>query len=157
MKHYYEPKSSVDWTSVDIYAPATGTIAGLRPDGAAGYQIRIRPRDVPAFDVALFHVDIDSGLIKGKWIRAGEHLGRHASSFTMSDIAVSSGGKEEGTLISYFEVMTDDVFALYQARGVSSPQDAIITKEERDADPVPCTGEQQFTVHGTINDWVVLN
>ena len=157
MKHYFEPKSSVDWTSVDIFAPTTGTIMDLRPDGIAGYQIRIRPRDVPAFDISLFHVNPDSGIIARKWVNAGEHIGKHASSYTTSDIAVSNGGKETGTLISYFEVITNDVFSFYQARGVSSRQAAIITKEERDADPVPCVGEEQFTMHGTIPDWLVLN
>jgi hypothetical protein len=49
------------------------------------------------------------------------------------------------------------VFALYQARGITSRGAAIITEAERDADPVPCVGEQQFTVHGTIPDWLDLN
>jgi hypothetical protein len=157
MKHYFEPKLSVDWTSVDIYAPASGTILGIRTDGSAGYQIRFRPVDLPAFDISLFHVNIDSGIVKGLWVHAGERIGKHASSFTMSDIAVGQGPKEGGDLISYFEVITDEVFALYQARGVTSREAAIITKEERDSDLVPCVGEEQFTVHGTIPDWLVLN
>ena len=53
--------------------------------------------------------------------------------------------------------MTDAVFAEYQARGVSSRAAAIITKAERDADPIPCASEGQFTVHGKLADWVVLN
>jgi hypothetical protein len=36
-------------------------------------------------------------------------------------------------------------------------QVAIITKTERDADPVPCEGEQPFTVQGTLPDWLDLN
>jgi hypothetical protein len=75
----------------------------------------------------------------------------------MSDIAMSIGPKGGGTLLSYFETMTDPVFADYQARGVPSRQAAIITREERDADPVPCVGEQQFTVQGSLPDWVDLN
>lgn len=157
MKHYYEPKSSVDWTKVDVYAPVSGSLVGFGPDGRAGYQLRIRPRDVPAFDVILFHVNTDSTIKKGKWISAGEYLGTHSSSTTLSDISVSNGGKEQGHLISYFLVMTDEVFELYQARGVASRQAAIITKEERDNDEVPCVGEQAFTVHGTIPDWLDLN
>jgi hypothetical protein len=74
-----------------------------------------------------------------------------------SDIAMSIGPKEGGTLISYFEAMTDSLFALYQARGVASRAAAIITEAERDADPVPCVGEQPFTVHGTLPDWLALN
>jgi hypothetical protein len=53
--------------------------------------------------------------------------------------------------------MTDEVFAEYQARGIATRADAIISKEERDADPVPCVGENQFTVHGTLPEWMVLN
>ncbi len=157
MKHYFEPKSSVDWTSVDIYSPVTGTIMGLQIDGHWGYQVRIRTISQPVFFVAIFHVNIDSEIIKGGWIHAGDHLGKHASSFTMSDIALTYKGKDNGNLVSYFEAMTDEVFDLYHARGVPSRQAAIITKEEREADPVPCIGEEQFTVPGTIPDWLVLN
>ncbi len=157
MKHYYQPKQTADWTTVDIYAPASGTVMGISPDGAFGYRIRIRPRDLPVLDIQIFHVMLDSGVVRHRWVDAGDHLGRHASSFTMSDIAMSIGPKEGGTLISYFDAMTDAVFAEYQARGVASRAAAIITEAERDADPVPCTGEQQFTVHGTLPDWVVLN
>ena len=157
MKHYFEPKSTVDWTSVDIYSPVTGTITGLQIDGHWGYQVRISCVSQPIFFVAIFHVNIDSGIVKGKWIHAGDHLGKHASSFTMSDIAVTYKGKENGHLVSFFEAITDSVFELYHARGVPSRQAAIISKEERDADPVPCVGEEQFTVEGTIPDWLVLN
>ncbi len=157
MKHYFEPKNTVDWTSVDIYSPLTGTIAGLQIDGHWGYQVRIISVDQPIFYVAIFHVNIDSGIIKGKWIHAGDHLGKHASSFTMSDIAVAYKGKDNGHLVSFFEAITDSVFQLYKARGVPSREAAIITKEERDADPVPCFGEQLFLVEGTIPDWLVLN
>jgi len=157
MKHYYQPKLSIDWTTVDIYAPASGTVMGIAPDGAFGYRIRIRPRDLAVLDIQIFHVRLDSGVVRDRWVDAGEHIGRHASSGTMSDIAMSIGPKEGGTLISHFDAMTDAVFAQYQARGVPSREAAIITEAERDADPVPCVGEQQFTVHGTLPDWLVLN
>jgi hypothetical protein len=135
MKHYFEPRLSVDWTTVDVYAPAPGIIRGIRVDGR-GYQVSLRPRDLPALNVTIFHVSPDPGLVIGTWVEAGDRIGRHASSFTMSDIAMSIGPKQGGTLISYFEAMTDSVFAEYQTRGVPSRQAAIITREERDADPV---------------------
>jgi hypothetical protein len=53
--------------------------------------------------------------------------------------------------------MTDDVFAEYEARGVASREAAIITKEERDADPVPCEAQTQFLEQGTIENWLDLN
>ena len=157
MKHYFEPKATVDWQTVDIYAPASGTILRVEPDGIAGYQILLRPRDLPYLYVSIFHVNIDPGISKYTWVDAGEHLGYHASSTSSSDFALFFGAKEGGTLISFFQAITDEVFAEFQARGVSSREEAIITKEQRDADPVPCVGEEQFTVHGTIPDWLILN
>jgi hypothetical protein len=157
MKHYYLPKLSVDWTEVDIYAPAAGTILRLRVDGSIGLQVTLRPVNLPAFDVLIFHVNVDSEIVVGKWVEAGEHIGRHASKSTMSDISVGIGPRDGGKLISYFDVMTDEVFEEYRMRGVSSRDAAIITKEERDADPVPCVDEQQFTEQGNIPNWMVLN
>ncbi|HEX5168801.1 MAG TPA: Ig-like domain-containing protein [Cyclobacteriaceae bacterium] len=158
MKHYFKPYyPDIDWTTVDIYAPMSGTILAISPDGGRGYKVMLRPRDLPAMNVQIFHVNLDAGITKNGWLNAGDHIGRHASNETTSDIAVDIGGKENGTLLSYFETMTDEVFEQYQARGVSSRQAAIISKAERDADPVPCVGEQQFTVHGTTPDWLVLN
>jgi hypothetical protein len=40
--------------------------------------------------------------------------------------------------ISFFDVMSDEVFAEYQARGISSRSQMSITKEARDANPIPC-------------------
>jgi hypothetical protein len=157
MKHYFQPRLSIDWTTVDVYAPASGTIFGIRPDGFAGFQIMLRPRDLPALDVALFHVQVDAGIVRDSWVEAGDHIGRHASSSTMSDIATSIGGKEQGTLLSYFQTMTDAVLAEYQARGVQSREAAVISAAERDADPVPCVGEQPFFVSGKLPDWLDLN
>jgi hypothetical protein len=156
-KHYFEPSMTIDWTSVDIYAPATGVITGRRVDGFAGFQVGLRPLALPALNVALFHVNANPDIVVGTWVEAGAHLGRHASRFTMSDIAMNIGSKEQGTLLSYFDVMTDNVFSEYRARGVLSREAAVITRAERDADPVPCVGEQQFTVFGTLPDWLVLN
>jgi hypothetical protein len=157
MKHYFQPKSTLDWTTVDVYSPVDGTIFGIAPDGAAGKQMLIRPRLAPVVNVTIFHVNFDASIVTQGWVNAGDHLGRHAAQTTYSDIAVSIGPKEGGRLISYFDAMTDAVFQAYQARGVASRSSFIITKAERDADPVPCVGESQFTVFGTLPQWVVLS
>lgn len=157
MKHYYQPRLFVDWTMVDVYAPASGTIWLIAPDGAVGSRIMLRPRDLPALEVAIFHVALDPAIVKDVWVEAGSPIGRHASRSTMSDIATGFGGKEQGMLVSYFETMSDSVFAQYQARGVLSREAAIITRAERDSDPVPCVGEQQFIVQGKLPDWLALN
>jgi hypothetical protein len=95
MKHYFEPRLSVDWTSVDIYAPATGTIWTVASDGW-GYRVMLRPLDLAAVDVALFHVNVNPGIVKGTWVEAGQHIGRHATRSTMSDIAVTVGSYDYG-------------------------------------------------------------
>ena len=45
-------------------------------------------------------------------------------------------------LISFLEVVTDEIFNLYKSRGVDSPSDVIITREERDANPLPCDNSE---------------
>ena len=158
MKHYYQPFwPDVDWTTVDIYAPVTGTIVGIAPDGPWGKKILIRPRDLPSMYVMLFHVNLNPDIFTAGWLNSGQHVGKHSSNNTSSDIAIFFDSKEDGALVSYFDTMTDAVFEEYKARGASSRADFVITKEERDADAVPCTGEQQFTVHGTLEDWVMLD
>jgi hypothetical protein len=41
-------------------------------------------------------------------------------------------------LISFLQVATDEVLQLYKDRGLTSVEDVIITKEERDANPLEC-------------------
>jgi hypothetical protein len=148
MKHYFVPPfSGVDWTDIDIYAPVSGTFGG------AG----LIPKDMPSMAIQIFHWIPDPQLRGRSWVNAGDHIGKHATFDTSSDIAISFGGKENGTLVSYFDVITDEVFAEFQERGLMNRQDAIITAAERDANPVPCEGEMQFTIHGTLPDWVMLN
>jgi len=157
MKHYFQPRLTLDWTTVDVFSPVEGTVIVVRQDGAWGKQILIRTRLVPFVTVALFHVNPDAHVVPLAWLNAGDHVGRHASQSTMSDIAISIGPKEGGRLISYFDAMTDAVFQRYQGRGVASRSALIVTQAERDADPVPCVGESQFTIFGSLPNWVVLN
>jgi len=60
----------------------------------------------------------------------------------MTDIAVQTGGFGNRQFISYFSVMSDQLFAKYQNRGLDSRNDVIISRAERDADPLQCAGEQ---------------
>ena len=89
-------------------------------------------------------------------VAAGQQLGTHIGSQTMSDIAVSVSTTNGWKLLSYFEVMTDSLFQEYQARGVSSKDDVIISQEARDSDPLTCDGEE-FQTTGNLENWVVLN
>ena len=87
---------------------------------------------------------------------AGDPLGTHYRSTGNSDIAVGIVTPDGYMLVSYFDVMTDDVFQSYEARGASSRSDFIITATERDADPLTCDGEE-FSSSGTLLQWFEFN
>ncbi|HLA88798.1 MAG TPA: hypothetical protein VJL28_00010, partial [Gemmatimonadaceae bacterium] len=74
---------------------------------------------------------------------------------TMSDIAVGVSTPRGYQLVSWFEAMSDGVFAGYASRGVASRASAIITRAARDADPLTCSGET-FTSSDTIAGWLAL-
>jgi len=162
MKHYFEPKSDVDWSLVKIYSPVNGTVIGIN-EGLAGAAlgIRIRTEDdeaenYGAFHFILYHVNLYNVLSVGEIVIAGQELGTHIGSQMVSDIAVGVNTPAGYRLVSYFDVMPDFLFQNYQARGLTSRGDAIISREERDFDPLTCNGEE-FTSTGVLEGWVTLN
>jgi len=143
MKHYYFPREY----PVRIFSPVDGVVDYVR-DGGRGMQIGIGSGDRV---FVLFHVALSIPLAAGDSVTAGQELGTHIGSDTYSDIAV----REDDRYLSFFEVMDDTVFAAYQARGVASRTAMIITRAERDADPLSCSGET-FASTGSIENWVDL-
>jgi hypothetical protein len=131
-----------------------GTVARTAPE-FAGTQIWITSNEYPAFEFRIFHVALSTALDVGDTVTEGQILGRHGGDDTMSDIAVRVATPKGRKLISYFDVVTDALFQRYQARGVSSRSQLIITKEERDADALTCSGET-FTSGGHLENWVQL-
>ncbi len=73
----------------------------------------------------------------------------------MSDIAIGFSQQNKWKLLSYFDVMSDSVFQRYVARGITSRNDCIISKETRDSDPLNCSGEN-FATSGILKNWVTL-
>jgi hypothetical protein len=144
MKHYFVPKAY----PVKIFSPVTGSISYLTLEWA-GTQVGIQSGNRT---FVIFHVDVYGSLGVGTSVTAGQELGTHIGSQTWSDIAVW----EDDRLLSYFDVMTDTVFQNYQNRGVSSRSELIISRSERDADPLTCNGDT-FQSCGTIPNWVNLN
>jgi hypothetical protein len=155
MKHYYQPKGSVNWSLIGIYSPVTGTVIDLN-NGWAGTQLRITSDQYPAFHFILFHVNLTISLNINDTVSAGEELGNHIGSQTMSDIAIGVNTPSGWKLISYFDVMTDLLFQNYQNRGINTRSQVIISKQARDADPLTCQGET-FINSGNLNHWFVLN
>lgn len=163
MKHYYAPKQEHIDNDIEIYSPVDGTIVELWEDqrgeeSATDYQIHIKSEKYPAFTVRLFHIMTDNKV--GDKVQAGQLLGyaymadntQVAHDF---DIAVHVNTREGRRYISYFDVMTDEVFQAYIDRGATSRTQFIITKEYRDAHPLTCDGEW-FTEPTVDNDWVGL-
>jgi hypothetical protein len=156
MKHYFEPRGDVDWGTIKIYAPVTGTVTRVDQEWA-GTHIEIASEEHPAFRFSIFHVNLQTPLNLGDQVASGDLLGTHIGSQTMSDMAVIvNDPTRQGRMISWFEVITDDVFAEYHNRGVGAREDMIITKEVRDANPLTCDGET-FITTDTLENWVILN
>ena len=155
MKHYFQPNDSVDWSTIQIYSPVNGTVSKIYEEWA-GTQVQIKSEVYPAFFLIIFHINLTNSLNVGDLVAAGQHLGTHIGSQTMSDIAVGVNTPNGWKLVSYFDVMTDSLFQDYQARGLNSRNDVIISNEARDADPLTCDGEE-FSDSGNLENWEILN
>ncbi|MBI5868713.1 MAG: hypothetical protein HZB43_10595 [candidate division Zixibacteria bacterium] len=162
MKHYFWPKGgdpgwshNPSWTTIPIRSPIAGTVTRLMPE-FTGIQIWIGSDAYPAFEFRIFHVGISPTLLEGDKVSEGQVLGHHGGDEAMSDIAVRVATPNGWRLVSYFDVMTDELFQTYVSRGVVSRSQLIITKAERDADSLTCSGEQ-FITTGNLENWVPLN
>lgn len=156
MKHYFEPKAAIDWSLVKIYSPVSGKITRIDPEWA-GAKIEIEATDYPAFRFSVFHVNLIAILKLGDPVTAGQLLGTHIGTQTLSDISVIvNDPTHQGRMVSYFEVLTDGVFIDYINRGIQTRADLIISKAKRDANPLTCNGDT-FIGTDTLVNWVVLN
>lgn len=156
--HGFPPPFSLEG-AIPVYSPVDGKIVAVESDNEnIGQQIYIQPQNYKSFTVRLFHVFLLDGYKKNKSVKAGEQIG-NVGRIQNSDIAVSVGGLGSHNFISYFEVMSDSVFAKYQALGIKNREELIITKEYRDAHPLQCNGEQ-FAIHydgSNTDDFVYIN
>ena len=156
MKHYFEPRGDVDWSTIKIYSPVSGTITRVENEWA-GTKIEVASDDYPAFRFSIFHINLTAARNVGDKLDAGEQLGTHFGSQTMSDIAVIvNDPTHQGRMVSYFEVIKDEVFNEYSSRGVTSREDLIISKTLRDANPLTCSGDT-FITSDTLENWIYLN
>ncbi len=155
MKHYYQPYSNVSWADVKIYSPVAGKIEKLDVEWA-GTQVHIVPDAYPDFKIILFHVNLNPSLVVGSKLVSGQQIGTHIGSQTTSDITVSVNTTKGFRLISWFDIMTDALFDQYKNRGILTRSSVIISKADRDASPLSCTGEA-FANKGIIENWVNLN
>jgi hypothetical protein len=151
MKHYFEPRDTVDWASVRITVPATGTVFRVQ-DEWAGARVEWSVDGHDSYSIAIFHVALAHPLNVGDRLTAGDLLGMHIGSQTMSDISV----RHNSQLVSYFGVMPDSVFAQYVQHGIPSRDSLLIPRSARDASPLQCNGET-FADEGTIPNWAIVH
>jgi len=156
MKHYFEPRSDVDWSQIKIYSPVTGTITRVEEEWA-GTKIEIASDDYPAFRFSIFHISSSIQRKVNDKVVSGEQLGTHIGSQTMSDISVIvNDPTRQGRMVSYFEVITDAVFNEYSNYGINAREEMIISKTMRDANPLSCSGDT-FITTDSLENWVVLH
>lgn len=170
MKHYFAPAEAHRVNGdVEVYSPVDGTIVRIRDAGHGASpgnenkEVRIRATQYAYISFKLFHIDLDDGVKEGDAVRAGDRigtgrlvypdLGETANDF---DIAVIYHTLSGDRFVSWFDVITDELFASYEARGASARSDFILTAEARDADPLTCDGEI-FTSRGALRAWFPLN
>ena len=136
MKHYFIAPDS----ATTIRAPVSGTISRM-DDDFVGKQVRITSDAQQAFDFIIFHVMLAKPLAVGDRVEEGQVLGLHAGTMTFSDIAVAVNTPTAYRLVSYFDTLTDEAFAAFQARGLTSRDQMIVSKAARDAAPYQCAGQ----------------
>ncbi|MCW4029361.1 MAG: hypothetical protein NWE92_06915 [Candidatus Bathyarchaeota archaeon] len=123
MKHYFTPYSTVE--SVEIYCPVDGTISNIfEEQNGVGYQVQIRVTNHPEYTINIFHINVTESLMVGESVEAGQQIGT-ASATQGTDISVRKSVIFGDRLYSYFDVITDSVFAHYQARGASDRSEFI--------------------------------
>lgn len=133
MKHYYSPPD----VNTVIRAPVSGVISRVFEE-ELGTQIHITSDVQPAFTFSIFHINTLKPAVVGDRVEEGQVLGTHYSQQTFSDIAVAVHTPTGYHLISYFETLTDEAFAPYQARGIATRESMIIPREVTDANRATC-------------------
>ena len=155
MKHYFIPKGvprqnslyattphSFEWMSTKFFAPMDGTITAVNytdtPDGREA-QFSILSSEYPGYYISFLHIRLLPGLVKGSSVTAGQQIGTLGNEQAWGEIVAEVHfSRDSKALISFLQVATDEVLQLYKDRGVTSAEDVIITKEERDANPLAC-------------------
>jgi hypothetical protein len=156
MKHYFEPKVTVDWGTIKIYSPVSGSITRVDVEWV-GTKLEIASDEYPAFRFSIFHINTATTFALGDKVKAGDLLGTHIGSQTMSDISVIvNDPTHQGQMVSYFDVITDVVFQEYIDRGVAARTNMNISKAVRDTNPLTCNGDN-FVSSDTLQNWINLN
>jgi hypothetical protein len=155
MKHYMVPVGvprenaiyhltphTFEWMSIKFFAPADGIIGDVvhsQSHGEPESQFTVGSTEYPGYFFGFYHVKLDPSLSDGSEVKAGQQIGTLGNEESYAEISVEARiNSREIHLLSFLEVATDEVFEEYKERGVNAVSDVIITKEERDANPIAC-------------------
>ena len=166
LKNYLEPRRSLlgKPPSIPVYAPATGTLASITPEGSLlasgeprGYQLSLSPDGFPAFEIRLFHVAVAPTVKAGMHVNSGDALGlanvREGIDFDWAVGAAwnaqplfdMNGGNQVPKapgyrLVSPFDVMNDATFANFAPYGVTDRSAFVVPLAYRETHPTAATG-----------------
>lgn len=163
MQHFFQPKSNVDWNAIKLYAPVSGTVEVIPEEGRESVILIIQADTFKAFRFHISHVKPDHNFKKYEHVTEGQYLGTHlAPEFYIevkdysSEISVYVNDilKPTGRLVSYFDVLTDEVFFEYIIRGATERSDFIISRVEREGHPLDC---MTFMPDDPLSKWFILN
>ena len=154
MKHYFMPMGvplkmelyntphAFEWMSIKMFAPVDGTIKEVYySENSYGTEARfgIESSEYPGYTFRFFHIALDPKLTDGSSVQAGQQIGTIGEENTWGEIAVQvQVSVSEVYLISFLQVASDNVLQEYKSRGVKSAADVIVTREQRDANPLAC-------------------
>lgn len=153
MKHYFDAYTfeqrwdgnfgSYDTRgNVKFYSPTDGTLMDASSgasDIGIEYEFTISSTASPRVNFVFHHVDLLEDLRSGGEVRSGQHIGYIARFHGQAEIVTYvQMTKKSAEYISFFDVMSEEVFALYQARGITSREQMTISQAQRDANPIAC-------------------
>ena len=155
MKHYFIPVGvplenqlyastphTFAWMSIKFFAPTDGIIQDVtriqNPYGPEA-QFTVKAANNPGYYFNFFHVNLDPKFERGSTVEAGQLLGTLGSEDAWGEIAVEARvSPSEFHLLSFLQVANDDVIQQYKERGFRTISDVVISKEDRDANPIAC-------------------
>ena len=186
MKHYfdsytYSQKTTQAYGDYDTkgnmryYSPVAGELRDIMTNefmlGQTEYQFTIISDEISNMNFSFMHVDLLEDLRKGASVEAGQHIGYVGRPYGQAEIVtwlMLGDGKVK--YISFFDVMSDEIFSEYEDRGVGSRAQMTISREEREANPISChpdNGGGKFIADGDelsfniwqsgTDNWVFLN
>jgi len=155
MKHYLVPAGvprensryastphTFEWMSIKFFAPTDGVIKNVhRSTNEYGpeAQFAVTSNDHPGYLFNYYHVKLLPDLDTGSAVTAGQQIGTLGDEGSWGEIAVQVQiGPKENHLLSFLQVATDEVLDEYKVRGLNTVSDVIITREQRDANPIGC-------------------